>query len=163
MNATRQAICYQYRHLHQSTPIQQRYEVARVPLCAETAPSDAKRNQERDWLHRRPRWSWPDRATSHRVNSRARSSDRCLSFANVQSLGTSRSGIERYANDTIPGDLPNPTFRATQTPTPFPIEPRSFPEEAKAPSRNLQITPSNQTRYPRINPAGSPPHMLRPS
>jgi len=50
-----------------------------------------------------------------------------------------------------------------QTPKPSPTEPRPFPQETKAPSRNIQITPSNQVLYLRTNPTGSPPRMLPPS
>jgi hypothetical protein len=86
-----------------STPTQRRYEVTKVPSSTKKPSSVAKQGQERDRSHRRkPKRSRPDRATSHGINSR--SSDRYLDFANVQSLGHSRSGIKRYANDFIPDD-----------------------------------------------------------
>ena len=84
-----------------STPKKRQNEVAKVPLYTETVSSNAKRNQERDRSHRRPRRTRPGRTTSHGIHPR--SSDWYLDFSYARSLELSRRGLRRYVNDFISG------------------------------------------------------------
>ena len=84
-----------------STPTQRQNEVAEVPPHTKSRPSNAKRTQERDRPHRRPKRSRLSRTTSHSIYSR--SSDWRLSFANAQSLDPWRCEIKWYVNNFIPG------------------------------------------------------------
>ena len=79
-----------------SAPSQRQDEATKIPPSTKKSSSKAKQSQERarDRSRRRPRRSRT--ATSHGINSR--SSDRYLKFANAQSPGPSRAGVQRCVN-----------------------------------------------------------------